>query len=233
MFIRILTSAVFAGAIAGLIAALLQLVFAQPVLLHAELYESGQLAHFDTAGAASTSPDLPGFDPLRDGLSVLFSVLVYSGYGLILVALMALAADRGARIDGRSGLIWGIAGFVTFQFAPGFSLPPEVPGVAAADIDARIWWWLATVLATGAALWLIAFDPRPAAWGIAALLILAPHLVGAPQPETFAGSVPPEIAGLFAARAFGVGLMAWALLGGLSGYFWQREAERQTQGQPA
>ncbi len=233
MFIRILTSALFAGVAAGLIAALLQLVFVQPVLLHAELYESGQLAHFDAAGAASVNPDLPEFDLLRDGLSILFSMLIYAGYALILIALMVLAEDRGARIDARHGLIWGIAGFVAFQLAPGFSLPPEVPGVAAADIDARIWWWLATVLATGLALWLIAFGHGVAAWGAAALLILAPHLIGAPQPEIFAGSVPPELAGLFAARAFGLGLMAWGLLGALAGFFWQREGLRQGLNQAA
>ena len=51
MFSRILVSALFAGFLAGLIAALLQLVFVQPVLLHAELYESGALNHFGDAKA--------------------------------------------------------------------------------------------------------------------------------------------------------------------------------------
>ena len=32
--------------------------------------------------------------------------------------------------------------------------------------------------------------------------------------------------GLFAARAFGVGLAAWVLVGSFAGYFWQREGER-------
>ena len=57
MFSRILTSAVFAGAAAGLIAALLQLFFVQPVLLHAELYESGAaLLHKSGDGRGSPSP---------------------------------------------------------------------------------------------------------------------------------------------------------------------------------
>lgn len=46
MLSKLLVSALFAGAAAGLIAGLLQLVFVQPVLLHAELYENGTLAHF-------------------------------------------------------------------------------------------------------------------------------------------------------------------------------------------
>jgi predicted cobalt transporter CbtA len=60
-------------------------------------------------------------------------------------------------------------------------------------------------------------------WGIAVILLLAPHIIGAPEPDSFAGPVPPEIAALFAARALGVGLASWVLLGAFAGYFWQRE----------
>ncbi|WP_297773182.1 CbtA family protein [uncultured Roseovarius sp.] len=223
MFSRIVTSALFAGFCAGLIAALLQLVFVQPVLLHAELYEGGDLVHFG-AEAVSAHPDLPAFDPVRDGLSILFSALIYVGYALILVAAMAMAADRGVTINARTGLIWGIAAFVSFHFAPALSLPPEVPGVAAADLgDRQIWWW-ATVAATGVGLALIAFGRGWPTWGLAVLLLLAPHIVGAPHPDAFAGPVPPEIAALFAARALGVGFAAWALLGLFAGYFWHRES---------
>ncbi|KRS17603.1 CbtA family protein [Roseovarius indicus] len=227
MFQRLLTSALFAGFCAGLIAAALQLAFVQPVLLHAELYEGGDLVHFG-AEAVSAHPELPGFDPVRDGMSVLFSALIYVGYGLILVAAMAMADERGVTINGRTGLIWGIAGFLAFQFAPAFSLPPEVPGVAAAELGARQVWWWGTVAATGAGLAMIGFGRGLPAWGAAAVLILAPHVIGAPHPASFAGPVPPEIAALFASRALGVGFAVWAVLGGLAGYFWQREAEGET-----
>jgi predicted cobalt transporter CbtA len=46
MFMRLFTSAIFAGALAGLVGGILQLGFVQPVLLMAELYETGQLVHF-------------------------------------------------------------------------------------------------------------------------------------------------------------------------------------------
>ena len=136
MYSRILTSALFAGAAAGLIAALLQLVFVQPVLLHAELYETGELVHFGGT-AVSAHPELPGFDLMRDGLSIVFTMLTYTGYTLVMVALMSLAEGRGAEINARTGLIWGIAGFIAFHLAPGFTLAPEVPGVAAADVADR------------------------------------------------------------------------------------------------
>jgi cobalt transporter subunit CbtA len=190
--------------------------------LHAELYESGTLVHFG-ATAVSAHPELPGFDAMRDLLSVIFTMLTYTGYALILLAAMGIAEDRGARIDGRTGIFWGIAGFVAFHLAPGFGLAPEVPGVAAADVTARQIWWFATAATAAAALWLIAFGDNWMAWGGAAILLLAPHIFGAPEPDVFTGPVPTEIGALFAARALGVGLAAWVLLGSFAGYFWQRE----------
>lgn len=232
MLSRLLISGLFAGAAAGLIAALLQLYFVQPVLLHAELYESGKLVHFG-AEAVSAHQDLGGIDPMRDGLSVVFTMLTYTGYAFVLLAGMALAEMRGANINARNGLIWGLAGFVAFHFAPGFTLAPEVPGVAAADVYARQVWWWSTVATAGAGLWLIAFGRNWLAWGAAAILLLAPHVVGAPEPDAFTGPVPTEIGALFASRAFGVGMAAWLLLGCFAGYFWQREGAREGAAQTA
>ncbi len=224
MFLRLLTSAVFAGAAAGLIAALLQLYFVQPVLLHAELYESGALVHFGSNGLNPADPDLPGFDASRDLLSIGFTMVVYAGYAMVLLALMALAEGRGASITLRSGLIWGLAGFIAVQLAPGFTLAPEVPGVASADVYDRQIWWFATVIAAAAAMWLVAFGRSWLAWSAAIVLLLAPHVIGAPEPEVFIGLVPTEIGAIFAARAFGVGMAAWVMLGGFAGYFWSRGA---------
>ena len=225
MFTRIAVSALFAGFLTGLIAALLQLVFVQPVLLHAELYESGTLNHFGDAGEGAAAA-IPGIDLERDGLSVLFTTLTYTGYAFLLVAAMALAEDRGVRIAVRQGLVWGVAGFLAVQLAPAFGIPPELPGSAAAEIGPRQIWWFGTVGATAAGLALIAFGRGWALRGAAAVLILAPHVIGAPHPDEFIGPTPPELAGLFAARALGTGLAAWSLLGLLAAYFWQRESRR-------
>lgn len=225
VFSRILTSALFAGAAAGLIAAMLQLVFVQPVLLHAELYESGELVHFG-AEAVSAHPDLPGIDLMRDGLSIIFTMLTYTGYALVMVALMAMAEGQRHTINGRTGLLWGMAGFIAFHFAPGLTLAPEVPGVAAADVGARQIWWTGTVASAAVAMWLIAFARSWMLWGVAAVLLLAPHIIGAPEPDVFTGPVPTEIGALFAARAFGVGMAAWVLVGCFAGYFWNTEGAR-------
>lgn len=246
MFKRIATSALIAGAGAGLIAALLQLSFVQPVLLHAELYEGGEIVHFtgeppagghshghdDAAAAehthaapaapAAAPPEIPGLDPARDGLSALFSVFVYAGYGLILVAAMALAESRGRAVaTARQGLLWGLAGFIAVQFAPAAGLPPELPGMAAAELVPRQVWWAGTVAATAAGLWLLVFGRGWAAWVPAVVLIALPHAIGAPHPHDFTGPTPPELASLFAGRALGVGLVAWVLLGLFAASLWR------------
>lgn len=248
MLQRLLTSALIAGAAVGLIAALLQLVFVQPVLLHAELYEGGELTHFAAPseghdhGAAEADHDhaapvadgghaAPGFtlDPARDGLSVLFTIVIYAGYGLLLVAGMALAENRGHGVTPRQGILWGIAGFVAVQLAPAFGLAPELPGMAAADIYQREVWWIGTVLASAVALWLIAFGGNWATWGIAIVLLALPHIIGAPHPAEFTGPTPPELAAEFAGRALGTGLAAWTLLGLFTATLWSRARV----GQPA
>lgn len=219
MIQRLVVSALIAGFGAGLIAALLQLAFVQPVLLHAELFESGQLVHFGTQASAA-SVDVPRFDPRRDILSVVFTALIYTGYALIMLAAMSFAEERGQPITPRAGLIWGIAGFIAVQLAPAFGLAPELPGMNAADVTARQIWWFATVSVTAVALWLIAFGKNWAMWGTAIILIAAPHIIGAPMPDTFTGPAPSELASTFAARALGTGLAAWVTLGLLLGWVW-------------
>ena len=223
MLARIVTSATFAGFAAGLIAALLQLVFVQPHLLHAELFESGELVHSVTAGSSSHGPAYQ-FDAMRDGLSILFAALIYTGYALMMIAAMAFADERGHVLTPRVGIIWGLAGFIAVHFAPAIGLPPELPGSSAADVGARQIWWFATVGATALALWLIAFGRSMMVWGIAVILLAAPHIVGAPHPDKFHGGVPPELGGLFAGNALGVGMAAWVILGLLAAHFWKSEA---------
>lgn len=155
-------------------------------------------------------------------------MFTYTGYALILVALMLIAQERGADVTARSGIICGVAGFIAAHFAPAFSLAPEVPGAATADIGSRQIWWSITVVASGIGMWLIAFGRNWMIWGISVILFTAPHIIGAPQPDAFAGQAPPEIAALFAARTLGTGLVAWAILGCLTAYFLDKEQRRLT-----
>ncbi|KFI33687.1 integral membrane protein [Haematobacter missouriensis] len=150
----------------------------------------------------------------RDALSILFSMVVYAGYGLLLTAAMALSESRGHHAAGaREGLLWGLGGFLAVQFLPAAGLPPELPGMATADLGARQIWWLLTVAASAIGIWLIAFGRNWLAWGVAIVLLALPHVVGAPHPHEFTGPTPPELASQFAGRALGVGFTAWLVLG--------------------
>ena len=226
MLTRIITTALFAGFITGIIAAVLQFGLIQPLLLHAELFENGTLTHFGDAGAGSKGHIAwPGFDRQRDLLSILFFAVTYTGYSFLLVAGISLATEQGHIITPRTGLIWGTAGFVTFHFAPAIGLPPEVPGAGAIDLTARQVWWFATAATTALGLWLLAFGKSPISWAIAVFAISMPHIIGAPQPNLLTGTAPPELAAHYSARALGVGLICWAILGLLAGFFWSKETD--------
>jgi cobalt transporter subunit CbtA len=250
MFQRMLTSALFAGVAAGLLAAVLHFAFVQNYILLGEEFESGERVHFsggaapeethahDTAeepaaaaGAeddhahAHAHPAAGDAGALRrNGLTVLFSALIYSGYGLLLVAGFAVADRFGHRIGAREGLLWGIAGFAAFQLMPAMGLAPELPGTLAADLQARQIWWLGTVLCTGAALGLIGYGTGLPGYGLAGLLLALPHIIGAPMIDGFSGLAPPEVAAAFSARVLGVGLVAWAALGLCAGRLWNGKA---------
>lgn len=241
MFKRMLGGGLIAGFGAGLFAAVLHFAFVQEIILHAELYETGELVHFGTgaggneigSGAVSddghdhSHGDTDGADTstlTRNVMTVLFTGLIYAGYGLILAAAYQIAGLFGRQISLQQGILWGIAGFASFQLAPAMGLAPELPGSTAADITLRQVWWLGTVLATGAGLALIGLGRSlPFVIGGAVLLVL-PHVIGAPILDGFHSIAPPELAGEFSARVLGVGLAVWALLGWLTARFAAPEA---------
>jgi len=242
MFKKLVAGALFAGFAAGLIAVLLQFLFVTPLLVQAERYETGELTHVAQIGGHDHSAhDHPKavpesqtghdhtthihetplvFDAGREGLTALFTVFVYVGYGLMLGAGFAFAHSLGHEITTRTGLLWGMAGFAALHLAPSFGLPIEMPGSAAADVVARQIWWAGTVVSTGLAMWMFAYGKGAMhiVLGIAALAV--PQVIGAPHPQAFYGPTPPELASLFASRALVTALVAWSVLGAAAGYFW-------------
>ena len=224
MLKSLLASALFAGLIAGLFAAGLQQAFLVPLILQAELYETGAIIYFGAAEAAAGHDIAAETDLARSLLTMLTTVLATCGFGLMLVAGFALAERMDlVRIDLRTGFLFGLAGFAATQLMPSMGLSPELPGAAAGELSQRQLWWLATVAGTLIGIGLIAWG-NTAAKVAGAALIAAPHLFGAPHPEVFEGVVPPELSALFAARVLAVGALGWAALGALAGHFWSREA---------
>jgi cobalt transporter subunit CbtA len=247
MIQRMLASALIAGFAAGLLAALLHFAFVQEYILLGEQYESGEIVHFKDAvsmteghaheGAAAEGHATPEghaahdhgaggmvSDLQRNGLTVLFAGLIYVAYGLILVAGFGVAESFGLTITPREGLMWGIAGFVSFQLAPALGLAPELPGTIAADLTQRQIWWWGTVLATATSLGLFAYGKGYVTMGLGVLLLAAPHIIGAPVPDTYWGVAPPEVGAIFAARVLGTALVVWAVLGWLAAKLWAEKA---------
>jgi cobalt transporter subunit CbtA len=233
MIQKMLASALIAGCAAWLLAAVLHFAFVQQYILLGETYETGEAVHFAAAPDGHThggeahdhgDHDHGEASPFsRNALTVLFTGLIYVAYAMLLVAGFGLARTFGIAIGPQQGLLWGIAGFVAFQLAPALGTPPELPGTPAPDLgDRQLWWWF-TVAATATGLALLAYGRKLHFVALAAVLLAAPHVIGAPSLEGFGGVAPPEVAAFFAARVLGVGMAVWALMGWVAGTVWERD----------
>ncbi|RJF94398.1 cobalt transporter [Oleomonas cavernae] len=226
MFGRLAACGLAGGILGGCLVAAIQAVTTTPLILHAELFEVHEVA--DAAGiilahAHGTASDAvahaDGYDTTRLFMTSIMTVVCAIGYGWILLSAMYL---KGAAITARSILPWAIAAFVATGLAPSLGLAPELPGSAAADLDARQLWWAGTALATAVGIALIAFSRNPL-WIVAALvLIVLPHIIGAPVPPDPESRVPAEVAAEFAGASLVVQFLAWVIPGAIAGFLAQR-----------
>ena len=222
MLTRLIGVALLAGCLAGVLAAGLQTAVLQPLILKAETYEVAPIGHSAMAmpGTAVEAAAVEAMGWLsRTAITFEATVGVAVGYALLLLAAMEGAR---ARIDWRTGLIWGACGFAACGLAPAMGLAPALPGAAEGDLTLRQLWWIGTAISTAAGLWLaLRGTPRWAA-AAGAVLLLAPHLIGAPAAAAFSSTVPAELASLFTARSLATQSVLWLALGGLTGWFWSR-----------
>lgn len=226
LFRRIVFVSILAGLLAGLFVTLVHQVGTVPIILKAETYEQAandHAAEVPQAAGGYHHHDVEAWAP-RDGLertgyTALADVLTGIGFALLLVCFYALT---GREVGWRQGVLWGIAGFATFTFAPSLGLPPEVPGTEAAPLMDRQVWWLATVLATGSGLALLAFTRGTLVRIAAVALLVLPHLHGAPGLADYRGLAPEALEHRFVAVAFASSLLFWAVLGALTGFFYEK-----------
>ena len=95
-----------------------------------------------------------------------------------------------------------------------------LPGLRSAlELGARQLWWVATALCTATALGLLVYQRSLAAVLAAIALLVAPHLIGAPQPASFETSIPEGLHHSFVVAVVLTTLLFWVLLGGLAGLF--------------
>lgn len=243
VFRSLVFTSVLVGLIVGTAVTLAQFFGTTPLILAAEVFETGGAAddhshaagaaeeghdHGNTAAAATQADDhhhdadawapADGFE--RNAYTFVANVLTAIGFALVLNGLMQIS---GTESDWRRGLIWGLCGFVAFMLAPGFGLHPELPGTPAAPLFERQVWWIGTAASTAAGLALLFFQRRPWAAALAIVLIALPHVIGAPVPPEGEQALAPEaMSHRFVVVATLTSLLFWSLLGALSGHFRRR-----------
>ncbi len=222
-FKTIMIPAAFSGLLAGVLLTLLQHLQVVPLILEAEVYEQAATAAHPAASAEHEhDAGQPQNGWQRNVFTTAANVVVALGYALLLGAVLTL---RGTALTWRSGLLWGLAGYVVFFVAPSSGLPPQVPGAQAAELAQRQLWWVATVGCTAAGLALLVFSARPTTKLLGVVLLAAPHFIGAPQPEVPGGVAPAELAHAFIVATFIANAIFWLALGGLFGFFQRRLAQ--------
>ena len=233
VFRNVVFIAAIAGLLSGLVLAAMQSFTTVPLILQAEVYEEAGGGHDHgsahnmpgmemsapaTAEAAAPAEEEEAWEPAdgfeRMGFTVLANIVTGIGFALILVAVSEFA---GGVANWRQGVFWGFAGFAVFTLAPGLGLPPELPAMPAADLAARQVWWIGTAVATAAGLGLIAFRSSLAFSLLGVALIVVPHVIGAPQPESHETPIPENLHHQFVVAVTVTNLVFWVVLGALVG----------------
>jgi len=244
MIAKMLLAAIAAGLVAGLLMTGVQQARLVPLILKAEVYENAE--HHDHNAAANHAFSLvtpaeahemqaAGADDdghMLFGLnrytgSLLANLVTGAGYGLLLAAIILLT---GHAMTLRSGLAWGACGWLAVHLLPSVGLPPELPGMPVADLTARQVWWVSTVVASGAGIYLLALRPESWLKALGVVLIAFPQAIGAPEPSTIDSLVPATLAAEFTASALASALFFWLVLGLGMGVLMERAARMETVG---
>ncbi len=249
LFQRIFFAAILAGIAAGLTLSAIQQWRVVPLIITAEAYEIGDVHALEHASDMVVAGphlhpenDEPVAEQSQETLSeaawapqqgleraaytVLASVLTGLGFALLMGAASIFS---GVAINSTNGILWGVAGFVTFTMMPAIGLPPELPGMVAADLFARQVWWVGTVVITGLAIYVFSKNYNPGGLFVAIVLILIPHIMGAPLPPDEPSNVPAALVLIYVANAIFCMLVFWLTLGFAFGLINQRNIDNGAQ----
>ena len=228
MIKRIAQTAGFTGLLAALLLTLLQSFWVAPLILQAETYEKPAATHVhehDASAMPGHTHDAEAWEP-EDGWQRVLSttggnLVVAVGFALMLAGLYTLRAHTRT----SQGLLWGLAGYATFCLAPTLGLPPELPGTAAADLLQRQTWWITTAASTAVAIALVVFGKHWALKLLGAVILVIPHIVGAPQPIEHSSLAPEALETQFKIASQLTNLAFWLALGAISAWLFSRKPE--------
>jgi cobalt transporter subunit CbtA len=228
---RVVLAALLAGIAAGFIMGAIQHLRLTPFIIAAEGFEAASgaahthdYAEGETGAAHSHSEEAwaPADGWQRSFATTLTAAMTGAGFAAVLAAISLIS---GLPITRANGMIWGLCGFLAVTLAPAVGLPPELPGMPAGDLVARQVWWLGTIAATGAGIFLIATRSEARAIALAIVLIGLPHIIGAPAAVHSESAVPPGLAASFAANAIAANAIFWVLIGQFLGLALSRTAK--------
>ncbi|MBG0810623.1 CbtA family protein [Methylosinus sp. H3A] len=247
MIQRLLAVGLLAGLLAGLAVAALQNVTTTPLILAAEVYETAaeqahggaaahdhaaheHTGHEHTTHEHTTHEHAPAWEPApgleRTAATSVATSVTAVGYAFVLLALMLLS---GETIEPKRAALWGACAFASTGLATSLGLAPELPGSAAGDLATRQLWWLATAASTGAGLFALLRVERPVVKALGVALLIAPHLIGAPQPPAPESTAPAELAARFAAASLAIHALTWILVGAAVGFVWRFLGQRASR----
>lgn len=230
MIKRIAQTAGFSGLLAALVLTLLQSFWVAPLILEAETFEKPAPTqthdHADSAMPAH-SHDAEAWEP-EDGWQRILSttggnLVVAVGFALMLAGLYTLRSPTRT----SQGLLWGVAGYATFCLAPTLGLPPELPGTAAADLLQRQIWWVGTAASTAVAIALVVFGKHWALKVLGIVIVVIPHIMGAPQPLVHSSLAPEALESQFKIASQLTNFAFWLALGVISAWLFRRKPESQ------
>lgn len=212
MFRALVFSSVLVGLIVGGAVTVAQHFGTIPLILKGEVYEeAAESEHARHESAVTAWEPRDGFE--RNAYTTLANILTATGFALLLAGIYAM---RSRPVTWREGLFWGLSGFLVFTVAPSLGLPPQLPGTPVAPIEARQFWWIATAAATAGGLGLIVFQRAGWAVALGILVIVLPHVIGAPQLPESRTNVPEALSREFVTTVIVTSLLFWVLLGSLT-----------------
>jgi len=238
---RVVLAALLAGIAAGFIMGAIQHLRLTPLILEAEAYERAGDVHSHAPAPEAAAGEPSAAAPADDGhdhdhgegwmpedgwqrtlATTATAAMAGAGFAAIMAAISLIT---GLPITRRNGIVWGLCGFLAATLAPAAGLPPELPGMPAADLASRQIWWVATIAATAAGIYLLAVRKDVWAIGLAVLLIAAPHIVGAPVAVHGDSTLPSGIVAAFVANSLAANAIFWSLIGLFLGLVLDRTAK--------
>ena len=168
---------------------------------------------------------IPGDGLERNFYTVIFNIASGIGYSLMLVAVYLL---RGEPVNIKSGIFWGVVGFIVFSLAPSLGLPPELPGMTAAALEERQFWWIFTVIFTAVGIGIITESKSISPKILAIVFLVLPQIIGAPHPHLLKNPIPTELSAQFVISSLLTSALFWILVGAFSGYFFQKRVQKLT-----